>query len=162
MTPDTASPETTTRTDRAVTLLLLVAGFVIWSSAFVLLYALQSIGCAAGWERTTLAGASLLRALLVLLWTAHVGALVALVIYTWRRRPGGPGEAATFARRVAIGTSTVALFATVWTGAPILATTMCDQYGADLGARTAARDSAAEQPSGTFAPAVVLGDLAAR
>ncbi|MFL9824204.1 hypothetical protein [Rhodoplanes sp. SY1] len=137
MTPQTR-PETTTRTDRAVTLLLLVAGFVIWSSAFVLLYALQSIGCAAGWERPTVAGTSLLRALLVLLWTAHVGALVALLIYTWRRRPGG-AEVARFAHRVAIGTSMVALVATLWTGAPIVAASMCDPSSANTGDRTGAR-----------------------
>ncbi|WP_201159620.1 hypothetical protein [Rhodoplanes elegans] len=131
-----------------MTLLLLVAGFVIWSSAFVLLYAASSIGCAAGWERTTVAGTSLLRALLVLLWIAHLGALVALVIYTWRRRPGGPGGTATFVRRVAVGAGTAALVATLWTGAPIVATTMCDQYDAGLGARTAAQETSAEQASG--------------
>ena len=30
-------------------LLLLIAGFSVWSLAFVLLYALQALGCAYGW-----------------------------------------------------------------------------------------------------------------
>lgn len=31
-------------------LVLLVAGFTVWSLAFVLLYALQALGCAYGWS----------------------------------------------------------------------------------------------------------------
>lgn len=31
-------------------LLLLVAGFLLWSSAFVVLYGLQGLGCRLGWD----------------------------------------------------------------------------------------------------------------
>src|SRR5690606_26328188 len=44
-------------------LLLLVAGFTVWSVAFVVLYGLQAIGCAFGWgdwHRPILIGAYLL------------------------------------------------------------------------------------------------------
>lgn len=37
-----------TKRDRRA-LILLVAGFTIWSGAFVLLYGLQALGCAYGW-----------------------------------------------------------------------------------------------------------------
>ncbi len=34
-----------------LSLILLATGFVIWSIGFVLLYALQALGCAFGWEQ---------------------------------------------------------------------------------------------------------------
>lgn len=52
-------------------LVLLVAGFTLWSAGFVGLYALQALGCAFGWpqHRTILTGAYVVW-LLPLIWLA--------------------------------------------------------------------------------------------
>jgi hypothetical protein len=52
-------------------LVLLVAGFTIWSVGFVALYALQALGCAFGWpqHRAILIGAYVV-SLLPLIWLA--------------------------------------------------------------------------------------------
>ncbi|TPP05454.1 hypothetical protein [Rhizobium glycinendophyticum] len=39
----------------------LLAGFVIWSAAFLLLYGVQATGCKLGWHETPLGPTSLLR-----------------------------------------------------------------------------------------------------
>jgi hypothetical protein len=54
-------------------LVLLVAGFVVWSVAFVGLYGLQALGCAFGWpnHRAVLIGAYLV-SLVPMAWLAMV------------------------------------------------------------------------------------------
>lgn len=52
-------------------LILLIAGFTIWSLAFVLLYALQALGCAYGWSQHRLILiAAFILCLLPLAWLA--------------------------------------------------------------------------------------------
>lgn len=108
-------------------LLLLAAGFVVWSSAFVLLYAGLSVGCAFGWDRVVLGGTSAVRLGLLLVWAGHIAALAALVIYTHRRamRATGGSRPSAFTLRLALALSVAALVATVWTGLAIPVATLC-------------------------------------
>ena len=41
-------------------LLALIAGYLVWSLCFVLLYSLLSVGCEAGWHQSRLLGINLL------------------------------------------------------------------------------------------------------
>jgi hypothetical protein len=53
----------------------LVLGYLIWSAAFVTLYAALSIGCEYGWhERTAVAGISVQRLMLVILFLISLAA----------------------------------------------------------------------------------------
>ncbi|RAI43110.1 hypothetical protein [Rhodoplanes roseus] len=104
-------------------LLLLVAGFVVWSSAFVWLYGGLSVGCAFGWDRITLAGTSALRLGLLLIWLVHVAALGWLLAYSRAVRQAG--RSPPFVTTAATALTVVALIATVWTGLAIPATTLC-------------------------------------
>ena len=76
---------------RPRSLLLLGAGFAIWASAFVALYAMLSVGCRFGWHEVTLeraGGLSLQRLQLVAIFLVHLAAGVALValLRRWRDR----------------------------------------------------------------------------
>lgn len=74
---------------RPRSLLLLGAGFALWASAFVALYAMLSVGCRFGWDTVALdsvGGLSLQRLQLVAIFLVHLaagGALVAL-LRRWR------------------------------------------------------------------------------
>ncbi len=62
-------------------LLMLGAGFTIWASAFVALYAMLSVGCAFGWHHVeVLAGVTLQRAQLVVILLVHLAAGMALIV----------------------------------------------------------------------------------
>lgn len=106
-------------------LLLVAAGFVIWASAFTLLYAGLSVGCMAGWQSEVIAGVTLLRAVLLAIWSAHLAALGALLIYCVRLGRRSANRTFGFLRRAAIGSTMAAIAATVWTGAVIPAATPC-------------------------------------
>lgn len=118
----------------AACLVHLAGGFVLWSSCFVVLYALLSLGCEAG-------GGAWLRPALVAAWGLHLGLLALLLAlqWAWRPRRSGDAPAARFApppalHRVALSATVVALIATVWIGWPVLAVPACE--GSEL--RTAA------------------------
>jgi len=75
----------------------LVSGFVVWSLGFVLLYALQALGCAYGWSQHRL-----------WLISALVAVLVPLAWLAWRPLRTGPeasslATAALWANRAALG-----------------------------------------------------------
>lgn len=60
-------------------LLMLGAGFTVWALAFVVLYAMLSVGCRFGWDDIELAGGvSVQRAQLVILLLLHLMACLAL------------------------------------------------------------------------------------
>lgn len=66
--------------------LLLAAGFAVWSAAFIQLYAAQAVGCAFGWDGIALAGpVTLQRALLVASFLAWMAAHLALYLAMRRR-----------------------------------------------------------------------------
>jgi len=99
----------------------LVAGFLIWSSAFAALYGLHAIGCAADWQGAGIY-ASPLRLALLAVWLMHMAALAWL---TLRFRPFAALKAAPFLDRAACALSALALAATGATGAPVLALELC-------------------------------------
>ena len=95
-------------------LLLLVAGFTVWSVAFVVLYGLQAIGCAFGWgdwHRPILIGAYLL-SLLPLSWLA------------WQR-PYSAGEPATMLLISALWANRAALVSGILVYLPVTFATIC-------------------------------------
>jgi hypothetical protein len=101
-------------------LLHLGGGLLLWSSCFVVLYALLSLGCEAGWTH------GLLPALWVA-WAAHLAALGLLLAWQWKSRT-------SFAplpelRAVALAATLVALVATAWIGWPTLALPPCAGHG---------------------------------
>jgi hypothetical protein len=109
-------------------LLLLVAGFAIWSSSFIALYGVFSLGCALGWERVVFGPLSLNRLVLLLIWLLHIAAIVLLLFWTARRATllrTENGSASDFLLWAGWGAMVSALAATIWTGAPILLTSMC-------------------------------------
>lgn len=66
-------------------LFLLAAGYAIWALAFVVLYAMLSVGCEFGWEAIELTGGiSLQRAQLVALFLLHAAAGAFLVAILYR------------------------------------------------------------------------------
>jgi hypothetical protein len=78
----------------------LLAGFVIWSVGFVVLYALQALGCAYGWPWHR-----------VLLVFAYAVCLVPLAVLALRRPHAGPatplGVAALWANRAALASGVI-------------------------------------------------------
>ncbi|WP_136683585.1 hypothetical protein [Falsirhodobacter xinxiangensis] len=89
-------------------LVLLIAGFVIWSAAFLAVYAVQATGCAIGME------AGLLRGLLIL--CVAVG-LVAGAIPLWLARRGGVlGQSAAIAAAAAMASTLLTLSGVFWLG----------------------------------------------
>jgi len=104
-------------------LLGLVAGLLVWSSAFVVLYGLHAVGCNAGWHA---AGqfASPLRLVLIAVWALHLGVLAWLVAHYRRAAPGGD-RTASFLQLAAWTLGLVALAATLWTGAPVALLELC-------------------------------------
>jgi type VI protein secretion system component VasK len=108
-------------------LLLLIAGMVIWGSAFLMLYAALSVGCAFGWHVAMLGPISLLRALLIGLWVLHLALIGGLLLWTYRRRQaaedGAPVE--TFFAGGVLHATIVAAVVTVINYAPILGLSLC-------------------------------------
>ena len=90
----------------------LVAGFTLWGSALVALYALHAIGCAFGWPSATL------RLWLTMILLAHLAALTLMWHLLQRPRPD-------FLRTAAIWATIAALVATFLTLAPPLVLTAC-------------------------------------
>lgn len=72
--------------------LVLLAGFVAWSVAFLLLYGVQATGCHLGWHTREIAGVSLLRIVLLGCFCATIGALLLIRL---RLRPAGDASALT-------------------------------------------------------------------
>ena len=102
------------------TLWWLLAGFGVWCSALVFLYALHAIGCAFGWP----AGA--LRLVLSLVLLVHAG----VILWMWRDQTSGNrdpalGSTRTFLRTVTIWTLIAALATIVLTLGPALALSTC-------------------------------------
>lgn len=109
---------------RLPSLILLVAGFVIWSSAFVVLYGALSVGCAFGWDAAPFGPVSALRAVLIALWLAHLAALGALW-WLCRARARRAGESDAFLGWAALHATWAAVVVTIVNYGPILGLTLC-------------------------------------
>jgi hypothetical protein len=101
----------------------LVFSWLIWSSAFVTLYGLLSLGCMYGWTVTRIGPFTLLTVVLIAVWLAHVAALAVLGWHAWRADTGK--DDADPGNRRLLGFATragylAALVGTVWIGFPIL------------------------------------------
>ena len=98
----------------------LAAGFVLWCSALVMLYALHAIGCTFGW------GAAALRVSLAFVFVAHV----VVIAWLWRdlatRKPDhAHGRSGVFLHEVTTWTLIAALASTVIVFSPMLLLTTC-------------------------------------
>lgn len=104
--------------------LMLLSGFVLWSVAFVVLYAVQALGCRLAWDAIPLAGPiGLHRAVLVALFAGFV-ALHLLLYLLLRRSPEaaerepGPSrfaaQASTHLGLVALGAAVFTFFGVSW------------------------------------------------
>ncbi|HEY2624183.1 MAG TPA: hypothetical protein VGI53_12115 [Dyella sp.] len=98
----------------------LTAGFIVWCSALVVLYALHAIGCAFGWSAGPLR------------WSLAIVLLVHLVVIAWMWRhlaTATPdpelGQGAVFLQTIVVWTLIAALVATVITFAPSLVLKTC-------------------------------------
>ncbi len=108
-------------------LLLIVAGFLIWGSSFVLLYGVNAVGCELGWPRLGLGPLSLQRGVLIVIWIVHLGGLGLLFAAVWQRlRSQDEGSRLVcFLSVTAVATAASALFATIWTGIPLIGLSTC-------------------------------------
>ncbi len=97
---------------RVPPLFYMVAGFGLWGSAFVLLYATASLGCEFGWSQIRTGPISLTRALLIGVWLIHMAAL----IWLYRRCARAQADDSTgrFIRRTGLYLTGAAIASTVW------------------------------------------------
>jgi hypothetical protein len=105
---------------------VLLAGFVLWSAVFVLLYAVQATGCRLGWQTVEILGlVTVQRAVLVLLFLAAIPVHVALY---WILREHGAtdrrrrwsifaGEAGELLALAALGASIFCFAGVFWLSA---------------------------------------------
>ncbi len=95
-------------------LVLLIAGFTLWSGAFVLLYALQALGCAYGWGNAH-------RPILIGAYLVSLAPLVWLSI----KKPYETGEPQTSLSMAALWANRAALAAGVLVYLPVTFATAC-------------------------------------
>jgi hypothetical protein len=91
----------------------LIAGFVIWSLAFIVLYALQALGCAYGWGAWH-------RPLLIFVY------VLSLLPLAWlATRPLPTGEPAAFMSVTALWANRAALIAGMLVFMPVAFASLC-------------------------------------
>ncbi len=109
--------------------LWLIAGFTLWSAAFVGLYAMLSVGCAFGWQDVPAAfGLTLQRVVLLALWLvslAGAGGLVVLSCAAWMRRRDDPAPPSAFLAQTGYLASLAAFGSTAASFLPIVFVTAC-------------------------------------
>ena len=104
---------------------LILVGYVAWSLLFVALYALQGIGCAAGWHLIAIGPTDLHRILLV---TVYLGGLLELAGVLWLQAKvptAGHPPPAPFLRRAGVIATLAALTSSALIFAPVLAVSAC-------------------------------------
>lgn len=117
-----------TRSDGMISLVLLGGGFILWSLAFVALYATSSIGCQLGWEQISVGPFNLLRLVLAAVWTAHVLAHILAFAATWRFLSIRESSGRTKWRRllrIGAGLNIAATSSTGLLAVPIIGSSMC-------------------------------------
>ena len=110
-----------------VNLVLLIAGFILWSVAFSALYGALGVGCELGWQERAFGPVSLNTAVLAAILAGHLLLHAALVVWLWRRTYGARGHPppSRFLAFTSLGTAICGMIATLWTGAPIAVLTQC-------------------------------------
>lgn len=103
-----------------IALLRATSGLIVWAIAFALLYGLQGLACAGGWDAISAGPLPLGQAVLVLVWLAFLVLLGWMVWHLGRH----PAEGA-FMHRLGLGIAITGLAATIFTGFPVVATSMC-------------------------------------
>jgi hypothetical protein len=107
-------------------LLLPALGFGVWASAFVLLYAMLSVGCRFGWNDVDLVGGlTAQRAQLILILIAHMVAGVALVIHMRRCLRADFDRPAAFLGRIGYWAAIAALASSLFTYAAVFGLSAC-------------------------------------
>lgn len=114
-----------------IALLRAVGGLIAWAVAFTMLYAVQGLSCALGWDGVQALGISAARLLLV---ATYIGWLAALAWLCWYLRPR-PGRAELL-QRLGLICAVIGLVSTLYTGFPVLATTVCAQSESAQPSRT--------------------------
>jgi hypothetical protein len=104
---------------------LIVVGYVAWSLLFVGLYALQALGCAAGWHLVAIGPTDLHRILLVGTYAAGLLALAAVLWLQAKLPTAGRPAPAPFLRRAGVLATLAALVSSALIFAPVLAVTAC-------------------------------------
>ncbi|HEV7346253.1 MAG TPA: hypothetical protein VGN60_11545 [Devosia sp.] len=94
-------------------LLLLIAGFTIWSGAFVLLYGVQALGCAYGWPHH--------RLVLIAIYLLSLAPLGWLAMW----RPDRSGEPAAGLSIAALWANRAAFVAGALVFLPVTFTSIC-------------------------------------
>lgn len=103
-----------------------IAGFVIWSVAFVTIYSLHGIGCASGWDAIMVGPTSLQRLVQVLLWLAFLPPLLVLALWLRRFRQKSARDASRrWLALVGEATAWAGLAATLITFAPTITASVC-------------------------------------
>jgi hypothetical protein len=109
-------------------LLIALSGLIVWSIAFVVLYAGLSLGCEAGLQLRPFAWTNMLTIVLGALWAIHLGALGALQWYALRLWHVGPEAESGVGRFLAAATCLIAatgLISTLVIGLPIVILPPC-------------------------------------
>lgn len=108
------------RTASPYLLVWLVAGFAVWASALIALYAVHAIGCAFAWP------AALLRVGLGAALLVHI-AVLAAICHQLANRPVGATDGGTrdFLVTISLWATFAAIAATVLTLGPSLLLTTC-------------------------------------
>ncbi|MDF1601029.1 hypothetical protein PZ895_14805 [Mesorhizobium sp. YIM 152430] len=109
-------------------LMWLLAGFIVWSIAFVALYSVLSVGCVFGWDQVHFGPVSVQRAVLVALLGVSLAAgwWVVRITAERRRAAGGAGLVLRpFMETAAWMAAWAALASTLFSLGPVLFLTAC-------------------------------------
>jgi ABC-type xylose transport system permease subunit len=110
---------------KAPSFALLLAGFVVWSGAFLLLYAVQATGCHLGWHQVEVGPSSALRLLLVAIFLLVLTLLVWLVWHTKAQQNRLQTEEFKLLLQIAVLLQLAALCATMINYGGVLWLTLC-------------------------------------
>jgi hypothetical protein len=103
-------------------LVLLVAAFLIWSLAFIALYGVHGVACAAGWASAQ--DPWPLRLTLIGVWVVMTAGAGVFAVWTMKR-PAEDRPAQRFLRSATLATAVIGVVATAWLGAPLFLVRIC-------------------------------------
>lgn len=103
-----------------IALLRAVSGLIVWAVAFSALYGLQGLGCALGWDAIMVGPLQLGRAALIALWLGFLALHSWMIWHFAVQDPVG-----TFLSRMAVAIAIIGWVATIYTGVPVVITSMC-------------------------------------